>query len=267
MNIAIIGNGLIGRQLGARLVEDGHDATALGRGDGIDTTTGEGLADALAGADVCVDLTNSPSWADDEVLAFFTTSSRHLLDAGREAGVGHHVVLSIVGADRVPDSGYLRAKLAQEQVVQDGPLPFSIVRSTQFFEFVPGIADAGERDGQVHATPAHLQPIASADVVAHLAQLVAAAPLGRTVEVAGPEPLGLDALVRRLFAATGDPRPVVTDPQAPYFGAVLTDSMLTPTSGGDAWLAPTTYDTWLRRQGSPSRQPDVAGPTSAARRR
>ena len=259
MKITIVGAGLIGSRLATRLVRDGHDATALGRGDGIDTTTGEGLAAALAGADVSVDLTNSPSWADDEVLAFFTGSSRHLLEAGREAGVLHHVILSIVGADRVPDSGYLRAKLAQERVVQDGPLPFSIVRSTQFFEFVPGIADAGERDGRVHATPATLQPIASADVVDRLAAVVTGPPLRRTVEVAGPEPLGLDDLVRRLFAATGDPRPVVSDPAAPYFGARLDDAMLTPTPGAGAWLAPTTYDAWLRGEGAPSASTVAAG--------
>lgn len=255
MKIVILGNGLVGRQLAARLVRDGHDATALGRGDGIDTTTGEGLGAALTGADVAVDLTNSPSWADDEVLAFFTASTRHLLAAEQEAGVGHHVILSIVGTDRVPTSGYLRAKLAQEELVQAGPVPWSVVRSTQFFEFVPGIADSSTVDGQVHVTPAHLQPIASGDVVDRLAEVVTGPALRRTTEVAGPEPLGLDALVRRLFAATGDPRPVVSDPAAPYFGARLEYGMLTPGSDADVWFAPTTYDAWLRRQGSPSAQP------------
>jgi uncharacterized protein YbjT (DUF2867 family) len=245
MKIIIVGNGLIGSQLAARLAQAGHDVAALGRGDGIDTTTGFGLDRALAGAEVVVDLTNSPSWADDDVLAFFRDSSTHLLAAERAAGVGHHVILSIVGADRVPDSGYLRAKVAQEQIVQSGPVPYSIVRSTQFFEFVPGIADAATVEQTVHATPGRLQPIASADVVAHLADVVTGPPLRATVEIAGPEALGIDDLVRRFVAATDDPRRVVTDPQATYFGAELDDHLLIPSPGANAWLAPTAYDTWL----------------------
>ena len=247
MKIVVLGNGLVGSQLASRLAQEGHDAVALGRGDGIDTTSGEGLVAALTGADVAVDLTNAASWADDDVMAFFTTSTEHLLAAEQEAGVGHHVILSIVGADRVPASGYLRAKLAQERLVEQGPVPWTVVRSTQFFEFVRGIADAGTREGRVHATPAHLQPIASAEVVAHLAEVVTGPALRRTVEVAGPEALGLDELVRRFLASTGDPRPVVTDPEAPYFGARLDDRMLVPAPGDGAWLAPTTYDAWLRQ--------------------
>lgn len=243
MKIIIFGNGLVGSQLAARLTEAGHEVTALGRDDGIDTTTGRGVAAVLEGADVAVDLTNSPSWADDDVLAFFTSSTTHLLAAEQEAGVRHHVILTIVGADRLPGSGYLRAKVAQEELVRSGPVPFSIVRSTQFFEFVPGIADAGTTDGAVHATSAHLQPIASREVVEHLAEVVTGAALGRTVEVAGPEPLGIDELVRRLFAVTGDTREVVTDRHAGYFGAELEDTSLTP--GPDAWIAGTTYDRWL----------------------
>ena len=253
MKIVVVGNGLIGSQLATRLAQEGHDAVALGRGDGIDSTTGEGLVAALTGAAVAVDLTNAPSWADDDVMAFFTASTEHLLVAEREAGVGHHVVLSIVGADRVPTSGYLRAKVAQERLVAEGGVPFSIVRSTQFFEFAPGIADAGTTDGEVHATPAHLQPIASADVVQHLAEVVTGPALDGTVEVAGPEALGLDEVVRRYLAATGDPRPVVADRGARYFGAHLDDTMLTPTPGGGAWLAPTTYDAWLRDGGAARR--------------
>lgn len=245
MKIIIVGNGLIGRQLAANLVAAGHDATALGRDDGIDTTTGFGLAAALAGAEVAVDLTNSPSWADGDVLAFFTASTAHLLAAEQEAGVRHHVILSIVGADRLPDSGYLRAKVAQERLVEAGGAPFSIVRSTQFFEFVPGIADTGTVDGVVRVSPAHLQPIASRDVVAHLAEVVAGPALGRTVEIAGPEPLGVDELVRRLFAVTGDARTVLSDPHAGYFGAELDDAALTPTPGAETWIAPTTYGSWL----------------------
>ena len=199
MKIVIFGSGLIGSQVAAKLADAGHDVKALGRGDGIDITTGAGIAEAVEGADVVVDLTNSPSWSDDDVLAFFRDGTGHILAAEEKAGVGHHVILSIVGADRLPDSGYMRAKVAQEDLVKAGPTPYTIVRSTQFFEFVAGIADAGTTDGAVHATPGHLQPIASRDVVSHVAEVVTAAPRNGTVEIAGPEPLGIDELVRRLF--------------------------------------------------------------------
>jgi uncharacterized protein YbjT (DUF2867 family) len=246
MKIVIFGTGLIGSQVASKLTETGHDVAALGRGDGIDTTTGKGVAEAVEGADVVVDLTNSPSWEDDAVLAFFRESTNHLLAAEEAAGVRHHVVLSIVGADRLPDSGYMRAKVAQEDLVKSGPIPYSIVRSTQFFEFIAGIADAGTVGDTVHATPAHLQPIASHDVVTRVAEVAVGAPLDGTIEIAGPEPLGIDALVRRLFAATGDQRTVTTDPDAGYFGAKLDDAAITPTPGANAWIAPTTLDEWLR---------------------
>ena len=245
MKIVIFGNGLIGSQVAARLRGSGEDAVALGREAGVDTTTGQGVAEAVAGADVVVDLTNSPSWADDDVLTFFRDSTAQLLAAEQAAGVGHHAILSVVGADRLPGAGYLRAKLAQEEAVQAGPIPYSIIRSTQFFEFIAGIADAGTRDGAVHVTPAHLQPIASHDVVSRLVEVITGPPLGAVVEVAGPQPLGLDELVRRLFAATGDGRTVVADPHAGYFGAELDDSSITPTPGAEVWIAPTTGDEWL----------------------
>ena len=246
MKIVIFGTGLIGSQVASTLSESGHDVAALGRGDGIDTTTGKGVAETVEGADVVVDLTNSPSWEDDDVLAFFRESTTHMLAAEEAAGVGHHVVLSIVGADRLPDSGYMRAKVAQEDLVKSGPIPYSIVRSTQFFEFIAGIAAAGTVGETVHATPAHLQPIASKDVVTRVAEVAVGAPLGGTVEIAGPEPLGIDALVRRLFASTGDQRTVTTDSDAGYFGAKLDDAAITPTPGANAWIAPTTLDEWLR---------------------
>jgi uncharacterized protein YbjT (DUF2867 family) len=246
MKIVIFGKGLIGGQLAERLDRSGHEVAALGREDGIDSTTGTGIAAAVKGADVVVDLTNSPSWEDNDVLAFFRNSTEHLLTAAEAAGVGHHVILSIVGADRLPDSGYMRAKVAQEDLVKAGPIPYSIVRSTQFFEFIAGIADAGTQDDTVHATPAHLQPIASADVVTHLAEIVVGTPLGGTVEIAGPEPVGIDELVRRLFSSTGDPRTVTSDVEAGYFGAKLDNSAITPTPGANAWIAPTTFDEWLR---------------------
>jgi uncharacterized protein YbjT (DUF2867 family) len=246
MKIIVFGNGLIGSQLADRLAQAGHDVAALGRDDGIDTTTGRGLGEALTGADVAVDLTNSPSWADEDVLAFFRDSTTHLLRAEQEAGIKHHVILSIVGADRLPAAGYMRAKVAQEQLVKAGPVPYTIVRSTQFFEFVAGIADAATVDHEVHASPGHLQPIASSEVVSHLADIVTGPALNSTVEIAGPEPLGIDELVRRLFATTADRRTVVTDPHAGYFGAQVDADLLTPTPGAGAWIAPTTYDKWLR---------------------
>ncbi|HVK28257.1 MAG TPA: SDR family oxidoreductase [Nocardioides sp.] len=245
MRIVIFGAGLIGSQLAAHLTGQGHDVVALGREAGIDTTTGAGVTEAVAGAEVVVDLTNSPSWADDDVLAFFRDSTRHLVAAGAAAGVRHHVILSIVGADRLTDAGYMRAKLAQEAGVEAGGVPFTIVRSTQFFEFVPGIADASTDGGTVRATPGKLQPIASADVVAHLAEVVTGAPVDGVVEIAGPDVLGIDELVRRLLAASGDERTVVTDPTAGYFGAALDDTALVATPGADAWIAPTSYDAWL----------------------
>ena len=245
MKVVIFGAGLIGSQVAAKLSGTGHDVVALGRDDGIDTTTGEGVADAVKGADVVVDLTNSPSWADDDVLAFFRDSTSHLLAAEADAGVGHHVILSIVGADRLTDSGYMRAKLAQESLVKDGPIPRTIVRSTQFFEFIAGMADAMTVAGAVRATPAHLQPIASREVAARVAEVAVGEPVKGTVEIAGPEALGIDELIRRQFAATGDDRTVTTDPETGYFGAKLDDAALTPTPGADAWIAPTTLDEWL----------------------
>ncbi|NYI45872.1 uncharacterized protein YbjT (DUF2867 family) [Nocardioides aromaticivorans] len=252
MRIVIFGAGLIGSQLAAYLDGQGHDVVALGREAGIDTTTGEGVAEAVAGAEVVVDLTNSPSWADDDVLAFFRDSTAHLVAAGAAAGVRHHVILSIVGLDRLTDAGYMRGKLAQEEGVRAGDVPFTIVRSTQFFEFVPGIADASTTGDTVRATPGKLQPIASADVVARLAEVVTGAPAGGVVEIAGPEVLGIDELVRRLFAATGDPRTVVTDPAAGYFGAALDDTALVATPGAGAWIAPTSYDDWLATRPVPA---------------
>ena len=246
MRIVIFGAGLIGSQLQQRLASAGHDAVALGREAGIDTTTGQGVSEAIAGADVVVDLTNSPSWADDDVLAFFRDSTRNLIAAEETAGTRHHVILSIVGADRLTDSGYMRAKLAQEDGVKAGSVPYTIVRSTQFFEFVPGIAESAADGQTVRATPGRLQPIASSDVVARLAEVVTGPPANGTVEIAGPEALGIDELVRRLFAATADNRTVTTDPESGYFGAQLDDTALIATPGSNAWIAPTSYEDWLR---------------------
>ena len=246
MRIVIFGAGLIGGQLRDRLATAGHDVTALGREDGIDTTTGQGVAEAVAGAEVVVDLTNSPSWADEDVLTFFRDSTRNLVAAEAAAGVGHHVILSIVGADRLTDSGYMRGKLAQEEGVLAGSVPYTIVRSTQFFEFLPGIADAATVGVEVHASTGRLQPIASRDVVTHLAAVVTGAPANGTVEIAGPKAEGIDELVKELFEATGDPRTVVPDPMAGYFGALVDDTALVATPGVDAWIGETTLSEWLR---------------------
>jgi uncharacterized protein YbjT (DUF2867 family) len=212
----------------------------------VDTLTGAGVKEALAGAQVVVDVSNSPSFEDAAVLDFFLTSGRTLLAAEEAEGVRHHVAVSIVGADRLPDSGYLRAKVAQEQLISAGSVPYTIVRATQFFEFLRGIADAATVDGTVHATPAHFQPMAAQDVADIVSEVALGEPAG-IVEIAGPEAIGLDELIRARLAAAGDPRPVVTDPESRYFGARLDDSSLTP--AGPVRLGPTTYADWLRTNG------------------
>lgn len=243
MKVVVIGGtGRIGSQVVEQLRGLGHEAVPAAPSTGVDTLTGAGLADALAGAQVVVDVSNSPSFADDDVLAFFTTSTRNVLAAERAAGVGHHVALSIVGADRAPDSGYLRAKVAQERLVVDSGVPFTILRATQFFEFVAAIADGATRDGVVHASTGAIQPIAARDVVAAVVDVAVAAPLGGVAEVAGPERFAMDDLLRTALAAAGDPREVVGDPAARYFGTLLDESTIVPL--GDARLGATTFADW-----------------------
>ncbi|MCK9794739.1 SDR family oxidoreductase [Isoptericola sp. 4D.3] len=242
MKIVVVGGtGLIGTQVIAHLTEAGHDAVAAAPSTGVDTLTGQGVDAALAGADVVVDVSNSPSFADDDVLRFFTTSTRTLLDAGKRAGVRHHVVLSIVGADRNPDSGYLRAKVAQEELVHGGGIPWSVVRATQFFEFAPRIADGATVDGTVRIPPVAFQPIASADVARCVAETAAGEPLDGVVEVAGPQRVRFDEFIRGAIA--GDTREVVADPAAPYFGAVLAEDSIVPQ--GDARLGATAYEDFV----------------------
>ena len=244
MKVVVIGGtGLIGSKVVRNLEARGHDVLAASPQSGVDTITGEGVAEAVAGADVVLDVANSPSFADDDVMAFFTTAGRHLLDAEAAAGVGHHVVLSIVGVDRLPDSGYMRAKVAQEEIVAASGVPYTIVRSTQFFEFLRGIADAATEGDTVRVSPATLQPIAAEDVAALVTEAVLAAPVGGTVEIGGPAAVPLSDLVAGVLAADGDPRTVVADPHARYFGAELDDSTLT--TGPGATLAPTTFEQWL----------------------
>ena len=244
MKIVVIGgSGLIGTNLVKRLRERGHEVVAASRSSGIDAVTGAGLPAALAGADVVVDVANSPSFEDAAVLAFFEASSRNLLAAEKVAGVGHHVALSVVGADRLPDSGYLRAKVAQEKLIRSGGIPYTIVRATQFFEFVGAIAGSGADGNTIRLPPALMQPVAAEDVAAALADIAVAKPVNGTIELAGPEPIRMDELVRRFFAATGDARQVTTDAQARYFGAVPDDRSLTP--GDNPRLGSTRFGDWL----------------------
>jgi uncharacterized protein YbjT (DUF2867 family) len=212
MRILVIGgSGLIGSQVIANLTELGHEAVSASPRSGVDTVTGEGLAEAIAGAHTVVDVSNSPSF-DDEVMHFFTASTTNLLAAERAAGVQHHVALSIVGADRAPDSGYMRAKVAQEKLIQESGNPYSIVRATQFFEFVDGIADSATDGTTVRLPHGAFQPIAAKDVATAVTRATVAEPINGIINIAGPEKLGMDDFVRNRFAATGDPRQVVTDP-------------------------------------------------------
>jgi uncharacterized protein YbjT (DUF2867 family) len=246
MKIVVIGaTGLIGSRLVNKLREDGHDPLAAAPDTGVDTITGEGLAEALRGAQVVVDVANAPAWEDAAVLDFFGTSSRNLLAAEAAAGVGHHVTLSVVGTDRLPDSGYLRAKVAQENIVKAGPIPYTIVRATQFFEFIGRIADWSTDGDTVRLPPALVAPEAADDVAGTLADVAVGTPLNDTVELAGPEVFRLDELTRRVLDASDDPRRVTTDVHARYFGAELDNGSLTP--GDDARIAPTRFEDWLSR--------------------
>ena len=225
--IVIGGTGRIGSQVVSTLRSHGHDVVAASPRTGVDALSGAGLAEALAGAAVVVDVSNAPSFADAAVMEFFTTSTGHLLREGAAAGVRHHVALSVVGCDRVPDSGYLRAKAAQERLITQSPIPYTIVRATQFFEFVDSIVEAATTDGTVRVPPVSFRPIAAADVAAEVARAAQAQPVNGVVEIAGPEEFRFDALVRDVLQARQDRR-VVTDAQARYFGAVLGERSLVP---------------------------------------
>jgi uncharacterized protein YbjT (DUF2867 family) len=245
MKIVVIGGtGLIGSKLVKQLVARGHEAVAASPNTGVNTLTGEGLAEALKGAQVVVDVANSPSFEDKAVMDFFETSGRNLLAAEAAASVQHHVALSVVGTERLQGSGYFRAKLAQEKLIKAASVPYTIVHATQFLEFLGGIAQSGTEGRTVRLSPALVQPIASDDVAAAMADFALGAPINGTVEIAGPERVGLATLVARYLKATGDPRTVVADAKAPYFGVELDDRSLTPgdhprlgTVGFDAWLA------------------------------
>ncbi|VVO33834.1 SDR family oxidoreductase [Pseudomonas fluorescens] len=244
MKIVVIGGtGLIGSKLVKNLRERGHDALAASPNTGVNSITREGLAQAMDGADIVVDVANAPSWEDQAVLEFFETSSRNLLAAEAAAGVRHHVALSIVGSERLPENGYFRAKVAQENLIKASGIPYTILRATQFFEFVGGIAQSATVGEEVCLSPALIQPMASDDVAAALTDVTLATPVNGTVEVAGPEAMPLDELVRRFLRATQDTRKVVPDVHARYFGAVLDDQSLTP--GKNPRLGAIRFEDWL----------------------
>ena len=246
MKIVVIGgSGLIGKKTVAILREQGHEVVAASPSHGVDTISGKGLSEALQGAEVVVDVANSPSFEDNAVMAFFQTSGRNLAAAEKVAAVRHHVALSVVGTDRMQESGYFRAKLAQEELIKASTIPYSIVRATQFFEFVGAIAESAVDGQTVRLPPAKMQPIFSEDVAAAVADVALAAPLNRTIDLAGPEPIGMDDLVRKLLAAHKDPRQVVTDPAAGYFGTDVNDGRLAPV--GEYRKGPTRFDDWLSR--------------------
>ena len=246
MKIVIIGgSGLIGTKLGKLLGEAGHEILAASPRSGVNTLTGEGLSAALQGAQTVVDVSNSPSFEDTAVLNFFETSTRNLLRAEAAAGVKHHVILSIVGAERCPDSGYMRAKIAQETLLKNSTVPYSILRATQFFEFAGSIADSGYDGKTIRLPPALMQPVAAQDVAATLAKVAQNAPLNGMVELAGPEQIRMDELARRWLSAKRDPRQVTADSQARYFGEQVNDRSIIP--GDNPQLGTIRFADWLKQ--------------------
>jgi len=245
MKIVVIGGtGFIGSKLVSRLRAQGHEAIAASPNSGVNTITGEGLTAALKNASVVVDVSNSPSWEDSAVLHFFETSTRNLLNYAAKAGIRHFVALSVVGTDRLAESGYFRAKMAQESLIKNSStVPYTIVQATQFFEFLKGIADISMQDGKVHLSPMPFQPMAGDDVASALAKVAVEPPLNGTVEIAGPEPFRLDELLRLRLTQLNDPREVITDPNAQYSGAKLDERTLVP--GAGARLGETRFATWV----------------------
>jgi uncharacterized protein YbjT (DUF2867 family) len=246
MKVVVIGGtGLIGSKLIEKLSAHGHDAVPAAPQTGVNTLTGEGLADALAGADVVVDVSNSPSFADDDVMRFFVTSTSNLLEAEQEAGVKHHVALSVVGTGSLPESGYLRAKAAQEDLIKQSGVPYSIVRATQFFEFTKAIADASTIDGKLHLAPVHYQPMASDDVASAVGRAAVGAPLNGVKEIGGPEKVRMDQFIAAVLAQTDDTRNLVVDEHARYFGTELTNESLVPGPGAE--LGSISYEVWAKQ--------------------
>jgi uncharacterized protein YbjT (DUF2867 family) len=244
MKIVVIGGtGLIGLRLFNKLLDQGHEAVAASPNTGVNSVTCEGLAEALKGAQVVVDVSNSPSWEDAAVMNFFETSTRNLLTYGAAAGVGHHVALSVVGTERLAESGYFRAKIAQEKLIKNSAIPYSVVQATQFFEFLKGLADISTDGGKLRLPHALFQPMAADDVASALARIAVGPPVNGTFEIGGPEQFRVDELVRRYLASLNDPREVIADPEALYAGAKLSERTLVP--GKDAQLGETRFETWL----------------------
>jgi uncharacterized protein YbjT (DUF2867 family) len=245
MKVVVIGGtGLIGSKVTELLEAHGHVAVPAAPQTGVNTLTGEGLDDVLAGADVVVDVSNSPSFADDDVMSFFVTATTNILAAEKRAGVKHHVALSVVGTGSLPDSGYLRAKAAQEGLIEGSGVPYSIVHATQFFEFTKAIADGSMIDGKLHLAPVHYQPIASEDVASAVTRVAIGAPLQGIKEIGGPERVRMDEFIPAALAGSGETRDVVVDEHARYFGTELADDSLVP--GPDAELGSITYEAWAK---------------------
>ncbi|HEX6711392.1 MAG TPA: SDR family oxidoreductase [Rubrobacter sp.] len=248
MKIVVIGgSGLIGSKLVRKLLEQGHQAVSAALDSGVNTLTGEGLAEALDSAAVVVDVSNSPSFEEGAALKFFETSTSNLLEAEEVAGVGHHVALSVVGTERLSESGYFRAKIAQEKLIERSPINYSIVHATQFFEFIERIADDATDGNTVRVAPVQIQPMAAEDVASAVGRISVGSPVNSIVEVAGPQRFRLDELIRRFLGERRDPREVITDPHARYFGVELDERTLLP--GDDAELAETRLEDWLSQGG------------------
>ncbi len=257
MKIVVIGGtGLIGSKTVTKLRERGHQSLAAAPNTGVDTITGNGLAEAMAGAEVVIDVSNSPSMEDRAAMDFFQTSSRNISQAEQEAGVDHHVALSVVGTDRLQDSGYFRAKLAQEQLVRKAPTPYSLIHATQFFEFIRSIADVATNGGAVRLAPVGFQPIAADDVANALVDVALGDPINGMTEIAGPETFSLDEAVERVLNHDHDPRQVIADPSARYYGVLVSEATLTP--GPDARLGRTTLDWWLDHVPAPAKAAHAA---------
>jgi len=253
MKIVVIGGtGLIGSKVVAKLSALGHEAVAASPNSGVNTLTGEGLSDVLENAQVVVDVSNSPSFADAAVMNFFQTSTRNLLSYESAAGVRHHVALSVVGTDRLPESGYLRAKVAQEKLIKEGSIPYSIIHATQFFEFVNRIADEATSGNSVHLPSVLFQPMAAEDVADEVCRVAIGSPLNGTVEIGGPEQFRFYELIRKALSARNDPREVIADPHARYFGTELSERSLVPDDG--ARLGKIRFDEWLTSSATSAKQ-------------
>ena len=262
MKIVVIGGtGLIGSKLVSKLREHGHEPVAASPNSGVNTLTGEGLVEALKGASVVIDVSNSPSWEDAAVLNFFVTSTRNLLTYEAAAGVRHHVALSVVGTDRLSESGYFRAKIAQEKLIKESSIPYTIVHATQFFEFLKGLADISMVGDKVHLPGVLFQPMAADDVASAVGRIAVGAPVNGIVEIGGPEQFRIDELVRRRLAALNDSREVIADPDALYSGAKISERTLVPDK--NARLGETSFETWLAQSAKPITNANPQSPVRA----